>query len=421
MSLKKIEKIKKEKIKERLPKDNSTKRIKIKIVGIGGGGGNIIKELSRKLDFSSNKIDFVAVNTDIQALEALGKDLKKVSFGEGETRGLGTGRDIALGRMIAEAEEKKIKSIFSDAKDLYILVASLGGGTGTGSIPVFSKIAKELNLTTLGIFTLPFNFEGKEKIKDSQKAIEEAKANLNAVLTIPNEKIFKIVEDDVPFNSALDIVNLQLAKSLQGLLNTVYSSGLINIDWADIKTTIEGVDQNAYLNTVQAKIGGDLNAFTMELLNNKLVDYDFSRSANVLFNIEGGKDLSMQQLALISEKIHELAPEARIIFGLTQNSKLKNEIRATVLATGTSKKKEKKSEKKKKIVKVKKEKKVEIKKVKKEKPKKPDTIEEELKELEVEINRRNAVEIKKAEEDARKKEDEEDNIFEIPAFLRKKK
>ncbi|HOI60139.1 MAG TPA: cell division protein FtsZ [Candidatus Pacearchaeota archaeon] len=410
--------------KTKVLKDNSTKRIKIKIIGIGGGGGNIIKELSKKLDFSSNKIDFVAVNTDVQALETLPNTLKKISFGETKTRGLGTGRDVLLGKSIAEEEEKKIKNIFSDGKDLYILVASLGGGTGTGAVPVFSKIAKELNLTTLGIFTLPFNFEGKDRIKESQKAIEEAQASLNAVLVIPNERIFRFVEDNIPFNGALNVINEQLAKSLQGLLTTVYSSGLINIDWADIRTTIEGVNQRAYLNTVQAKLTDDLSQFTKSLLNNELVQYDFSKSTNVLFNIEGGKNLSMQQLAMISEKIHELAPEARIIFGLTQNAKLKNEIRATVLATGIIKKEE---EKKPVVKKVKKEKKVENKNQKK-KTKTPkekiDEIEEELKELEdlgVEINRRNAVEVKKAEEEARKKEEEDEDIFEIPTFLRKKK
>lgn len=390
-------------------KDNSTKRIKIKIVGVGGGGGNIIKELSKKLDFSSNKIDFLAVNTDVQALETIPNNLKKISIGESRTKGLGTGRDVVLGRTIAEEEEKKIKSIFSDGRDLYILVASLGGGTGTGAVPVFSKIAKELNLTTLGIFTLPFKFEGKDRIKESQKAIEEAQASLNAVLVIPNEGIFKLVEDNIPFNGALNVINDQLAKSLQGLMTTIYSSGLINIDWADIKTTINGVNQRAYLNTVQAKLTDDLSQFTKSLLSNGLVQYDFSKSENVLFNIEGGKNLSMQQLAMISEKIHEIAPEARIIFGLTQNSKLKNEIRATVLATGTVKEEKKPVVKKKKT---------------KTKPKIDKKIEEELKELEelgVEVKRRNAVEVKKAEEEARKKEDEDEDIFEIPAFLRKKK
>ena len=251
-------------------------------------------------------------------------------------------------------------------------------------------------------------------MRDSQKAIEEAQANLNAVLVMPNERIFKFAEESIPFNGALNVINDQLAKSLQGLLNTVYFSGLINIDWADIKTTIEGANQRAYLNTVQAKITDDLSAFTKDLLNNQLISYNFSESTNVLFNIEGGKNLSMQQLALISEKIHELAPDARIIFGLTQNSKLKNEIRATVLATGEVKKEEKKKQKSKPKSKPKKE--VSKKKIK--------TIEDDLKELEelgVEINRRNAIEIKKAEEDAIKKENEEEDIFEIPAFLRKKK
>jgi len=409
MSNQKKPKIKK--VVKEAPKDNSTKKIKIKIIGVGGGGGNIIKELSKKLDFSSNKIDFTAINTDVQALETLPSNLKKISFGEGETKGLGTGRDVLLGKRVAEAEEKKIKNVFSDKKDLYVLVSSLGGGTGTGAIPVFSKIAKELNLTTLGIFTLPFSFEGKDRMREAQKAIEEAELNLNAVLILPNEKIFKFIKDDIPFNSALDVINDQLAKSLQGLLSTVYSSGLINIDWADIRATIEGSKQRAYLNTVQIKLTDDLNLFAKNLLSNELIDYDFTKSTNVLFNIEGGKNLSMKQLAFISEKIHELAPEAKIIFGLTQNPKLKNEIRATVLATGSNKKEEKPV-----ILKKKKEEKPAI--IKKKK------VEEELKELEdlgVEINRRNAVEIKKAEEEALKKETEEEDIFEIPAFLRKKK
>lgn len=411
--------------------DASTKKIRIKIIGIGGGGGNIIKELSKKLDFSSNKIDFLAINTDMQALEALPKSLKKLSFGEKETLGLGTGRDIKLGEEIASKEENKINKIFSDNKDLYIFVSSLGGGTGTGSIPVFSRIARELNLTTLGIFTLPFNFEGKEKMREAQRAIERARVNLNATLVLPNERIFKKVDEDIPFNSALNIINDLLANSLQGLLNTVYSSGLINIDWADIRTTIEGGNKMAYLNMTRAKLSEDLEDFTERLLKNKIIDYDFSTSTNILFNIEGGKELSMKQLALISKKISEFAPNAKIIFGLSQNSKFKNEIRATVLATGILKekkpvakikekpkeKKEEKPQKKKKEIQKPKEK-------KEEKKPKIEQIEKELKELEemgVEINRRNAVEIKKAEEEARKKEEEEEDIFEIPAFLRKKK
>ncbi len=367
---------------------NSTKRVKIKIIGIGGGGGNIVKELSKKLDFSSTRLDFCAVNTDMQALHVLPDNLKKLSLGKEETKGLGTGRDVNLGKKIAEKEEEKIKSLFSDEKDLYILISSLGGGTGTGFVPVFSKIAKEKNATTLGIFTLPFNFEGKDRIKDSEKAIMSAETDLNAVLVIPNEKIFKLVDESIPFTDALNVINDQLAKSLQGLLNTIYLSSLINIDWADIKRTISNGNKRAYLNTKQGKIKEDLDNFAKELLNNELVSYNFKDSENVLFNIEGGKNLSMQELSLISEKIHELAEDAEIIFGLTKNLKLKDEVRATVLATG--KQKEEKPKKKK----------------KKTKPT---------------VKRRSGVEIKKAKEEEIKKEEDDEKFFDVPAFLRKKK
>ncbi len=195
-------------------KDNSTKRVRIKIIGIGGGGGNIVKELSKKLNFSKTRVEFIVVNTDKQALNTLPENLKKVSFGEAETKGLGTGRDVLLGKKIAEAEVEKVKTIFLDDKDLYIVIASLGGGTGTGFAPVFSKVAKELNATTIGIFTLPFNFEGKGKRKEGDKALKEAESSLNASIVIPNEKIFKLVELNTPFNEALDVVNNHLAESL---------------------------------------------------------------------------------------------------------------------------------------------------------------------------------------------------------------
>ncbi len=372
-------------------KDNSTKRVRIKIIGIGGGGGNIVKELSKKLNFSKTRVEFVAVNTDKQALNTLPENLKKISFGEAETKGLGTGRDVLLGKKIAEAEVEKVKTIFLDDKDLYIVIASLGGGTGTGFAPVFSKVAKELNATTIGIFTLPFNFEGKGKRKEGDKALKEAESSLNASIVIPNEKIFKLVELNTPFNEALDVVNNHLAESLQGLLNTIYSSGLINIDWADIKTTIKGTNKKAYLNTMQAKLTDDLNAFTKKLLNSDLVVYDFKESSNVLFNIEGGKKISMQELTIISEKIHDLAENAKIIFGLTQKPKLKDEIIATVLATGGIKPKKKK------------------------KPK------ENIEDLNVDVNRRSGIEIKKIKEEKLKKEMEEEDYFEIPTFIRNRK
>lgn len=414
MKKKLVKKVKKvEKKKEKKAPVVATKRVKIKIVGIGGGGGNIVKELSKKLGgFSSSKIDFIAINTDIQALSSLPRKLKTLAIGQAQTAGMGTGRDVSLGEKIAMEEGEKIKkTLFTDDKDLYIFISSLGGGTGTGATPVISKMAKSLGMTTLGIFTLPFNFEGREKMKQAHRALDLIKENFNATLVLPNEKIFKIVEEDVSFNNALNLLNDQLANALEGLLSTVYSSGLINIDWADIKTTLEGSKKIAYLNTTKTKASQELDEFAKALLENKLLDYNFGNSTNVLFNIEGGKNLSMQQLAKISEHIHSLAPNAKIIFGLCQNNKLKNEIRATVLATGAVKEKVEKPKPKKKKPK----KKEEIKKEEIKQPEKKEKLKKEKK-----LIRRNALEVKAVKEKEREKEEEDENILEVPAFLRNK-
>jgi cell division protein FtsZ len=392
------------------------KRVKIKVIGIGGGGGNIIAELLKKLkDFSAQKIEFVALNTDNQALKSLPKTLKTISFGNKLTRGLGTGRDAELGEKAAREDIEKIKSLFSDDKDLYIFISSLGGGTGTGATPVLTKMAEEMGLNTLGIFTTPFSFEGKKKMDMSVKALERIKDNLNAFMVLPNEKIFSLTKEEVSFTDSLNLLNDKLAESLEGLLRTVYSPGLINIDWADIKTILEGKRKIAYLNFTKGKSNQTAEDISKNLLKNPILEYRFENADNVMFNIEASKDLSLQLLSQISEKISELAPNAKIIFGLSQNPKLKNEIRVTILATSSEPEKivrTKKVSKKMSTLKTKKHRFVKEKVIKEEK------IEKEEENVEV---RRSALEIKEAEKKEEEAEEEEEKIFEIPAFLRKSK
>jgi len=396
--------------------ESAGKKVKIKVIGIGGGGCNIIAELLKKLkDFSAQKIEFVALNTDNQALRSLPKTLKTISFGNKLTRGLGTGRDEEIGERAAKEDLEKLKSLFSDDKDLYIFISSLGGGTGTGATPVLTKLAEEMGLNTLGIFTTPFSFEGKKKMDMSIKALEKIKDNLNAFMVLPNEKIFSLTKEEVSFSDSLNLLNDKLAESLEGLLRTVYSPGLINIDWADIRTILEGKRKIAYLNFTKGKSNQTAEDISKNLLKNPILEYRFENADNVMFNIEASKDLSLQLLSQISEKISELAPNAKIIFGLSQNPKLKNEIRVTILATSSEE--EKKSKIKKNLKK--KEEKVVLKKVKKHKfqPEKKEIIKEE-ENIEV---RRSALEIKEAEKKAEDEEEEEEKIFEIPAFLRKSK
>ncbi|MDD5098150.1 MAG: cell division protein FtsZ [Candidatus Pacebacteria bacterium] len=407
----KIKKVKEKKKEEKpvvaKPKDNDSeatmRRVKIKVIGVGGGGGNIIAELLRKLkDFSYQKVDFVAVNTDNQALKSLPKALKTFSFGNKLTRGLGTGRDVEIGEKAAKEDIEKIKHLLSDDKDLYIIVSSLGGGTGTGATPIIAKIAEEMGLNTLGIFTTPFAFEGRKKMELSVKALEKIKESLNAFLVLPNEKIFNLTKEEVSFADSLNLLNDKLAESLEGLLRTIYSPGLINIDWADIRTILEGRKKVAYLNFVKAKSSQNAEEIAKLLLKNPILDYKLDNADNVMFNVESGKELSLQLLSQVSEKISEFAPNAKIIFGLSQNPKMKNELKITILATGSEAEKKKKEPKK-------------VKEKKKEKTKKKVIKKEEEKDVEI---RRSALDIKEAEKKEMEKEDEDEKIFEIPAFLR---
>lgn len=410
----KTKEIKKEAVDKPREGDPAGKRVKIKIIGVGGGGGNIIAELLKKLkDFSAQKIEFVALNTDSQALRSLPKTLKTVPFGNKLTRGLGTGRDAEIGERAAREDLEKLKTLFSDDKDLYIFVSSLGGGTGTGATPVLTKMAEEMGLNTLGIFTTPFSFEGKKKMDMSVRALERIKDNLNAFMVLPNEKIFSLTKEEVSFSDSLNLLNDKLAEALEGLLRTVYSPGLINIDWADIRTIIEGKRKIAYLNFTKGKSNQTAEDISKNLLKNPILEYRFENADNVMFNIEASKDLSLQLLSQISEKISELAPNAKIIFGLAQNPKLKNEIRVTILATSSEGEK---------VVKAKKAKKTEAvpKAKKKVKAAKPEAPKEEKKEEDVHV-RRSALEIKEAEKKEEEAEEEEEKIFEIPAFLRKSK
>lgn len=408
---------------------DTIKRIKIRIVGVGGGGGNIVAEISKRLkDFSLQKIDFIAANTDSQALRSLNKNIKKFPFGQKLTRGLGAGRDVLLGERAAREDFEKIKNLFSEERDLYIVISSLGGGTGTGASPIFTKALSDMGLPVLGIFTMPFAFEGKKKIDDAHAALEKMKENLNAYMVLPNEKIFGLAKEEISFTDSLNLLNNRLAISLDGLLRAIYSPGLINIDWADIKTILEGKRKLAYLNVVKGKANQNLDEFIKSIFKNPILESQFANAENVLFNIDGSKELSLQTLAAISEKINELSPNAKIIFGLNQSPKMKNEIKVTILATGSNEKKPLFRVKQKIVAPVN----AERAKIKTGTPllkKESKTLEEVENILKKDINkeqeeaeqkiRRTALEAKEVERKRLEKEEESEKIFEIPAFLRK--
>lgn len=427
------------------PIEKSTSSTKIKIIGIGGGGSSIISEISTTL----KRVDFIATNTDKRALASLEKKIKTFQFGEKVTGGLGTGMNPELGRTAALEEKEKIKKIL-EGYDLCIFVSCLGGGTGSGATPVFTKIAKDLGIITYGIFTLPFNFEGSRKVDIATEALNESRDNLNAITILPNENIFKIIDKKTPLKNALSLINKNLSESLQGLIEMLYDHGLINIDFADLRTILKEKKSLAYLSTGFIDTTKGSEDIVKDLVSSPFYSYSITRASGIVFNITGGSNLSLKDVSLISEGISERTEKKRIIFGVSQNRALGDKIKITLLAMGCCwdsifiEDKGKKPQKK--IKKSGKSKSLKIKVNKKnglvdQKTKKKETADRKkevvnpvkdnqketrknknnpTKKREVSINvRKSAIQIKKESEDIEKEILENDNQWETPAFLRK--
>lgn len=347
--------------------EEGIKKTKIRVIGIGGGGGSIVAEIAVKM----KKASFVVANTDLQALKTSGRKVSRFQFGQSFTQGLGTGMNAELGKEAALSEKDKIKKL-CQGQDLCIIVACLGGGTGSGAAPIFAKISKSLGNLTYGIFTMPFKFEGEKKMEIARESLKKIKNHLNALSIIPNERVFQIIDKDTPLKQALSIINKNLTESLEGLIETIYEPGLINIDFADFKAILEGWGRLTYLNTVEIpRKGSSTKDLINQVLNSSLYPYTIQGAKGVLFNIAGEKNLSLSEVNQISKSISELVnPEAKIIFGISQSQKYSDTIKTTLLATGCgmkifSQKPKKAKKRKKKVVK-----KVPVIEEKKEKPKK---------------------------------------------------
>ena len=248
------------------------------------------------------------------------------------TGGLGTGMDPVLGEEAAKAEKDRIRDLF-DGQDLIIFISCLGGGLGSGASPVFAKLAKTSGALTYGIFTLPFKFEGDKKIEIAKSSLKQMESDLNAFSVIPNERIFQIIERSAPLKKALSGINKSLTESLQSLIGIVYKPGLINIDFADIKTVFEGRGKLTYLNSYEF-IKEEENSIIEKVINSPLYPYGIQGAKGVMINISGQKDLSLTQVSEISKAISDKAYKgARIIFGVSKTGP-GTRLRVSLIATG---------------------------------------------------------------------------------------
>ena len=458
MTKNKVKKVSKKPVVTEFPAEALFKA-RIKVIGIGGGGGSIVSEIGRSLE----KAHFVVADTDIRALKKK-SGIKYFWFGEEQTHGLGTGVNVDLARQAAESAREKISANFKD-QDIVIFIASLGGGLGSGATQVFAEAAREFGGITFGIFTMPFKFEGKNKQRIALNALKSLRKVLNVSLVIPNEKIFKIIDANTAITNAFSIVNKSLIESLESLIDLIYNPGIINIDFADLRTILRGVGNTAFLNTVEESGKDRAEKICHTVMHNVLLQDSRFDAEKILFNIAGSENLSMFEVEKISSHISNLNPKAKIIFGISKNPKLNNKIKTTILMTGgqmkeeiqpaeTEKKPEpigfEKPKAEKKKDKPAEKPKIKNKLKKKVKPKKPAEKKEtelilpvpafeipnvvapilnqnklEIVNVDTDLGkkaiRRSGLEIRKAEEQAEKKRIEQEKEWEIPAFLRKVK
>jgi len=308
----------------------------IKVVGIGGGGNNAI---NRMIDAGLKGVEFIAVNTDAQALY-LSKADKKIQIGEKLTKGLGAGANPEIGRKAAE-ESKDIMEEALQGADMIFITAGMGGGTGTGAAPVVAEISKSLGILTVGVVTKPFTFEGKKRQANAEMGINDIKNNVDTLITIPNDRLLSIAEKKTSMIDAFRMADDVLRQGVQGISDLIAVPGLINLDFADVRTIM--------LNTGLAHMGigrgsGEGRAIeaAKQAISSPLLETSIEGAKGVLLNITGGANLCLLEINEAAELIASVAdPEANIIFGAVIDEKLQDEIIITVIATGFDKDKEK--------------------------------------------------------------------------------
>jgi len=311
-------------IKDTVP---SPRKIKIRVIGLGGGGGAIVSEMASSL----RGVSFVAADTDLKTSKKLKRGVKFFQFGEKITGGLGTGLNPDLAQKAAQEAKEKIARLFASC-DLVILVGALGGGVASGASSVFAEVAEAQKTIAMGIFTLPFSFEGEKKTRLAKKALEVLEEKLSGVLVVPNERIFLLVDKKTPLKKSLSLLNQTFALWLSDLLSVIIKPGLINIDFADLKTILEKRGKKLFFG--QGTAQGPLRA--EEVVKN-IFQSPFTEGAprnvkRILFNITGGKDLGLKEIEAISNNIAALNPKAKIIFGITEAPSFQGRVKILLLA-----------------------------------------------------------------------------------------
>ena len=301
----------------------------IKVIGVGGAGNNAV---NRMIEAGIKGVDFIAVNTDRQALQK-SKASAKIQIGEKITRGLGAGANPDIGAQSAEENKSEIAETLRGA-DMVFVTAGMGGGTGTGAAPIVAQSAKEMGILTIGVVTKPFTFEGKKRLSQAERGIESLKGKVDALVVIPNDKLLQIIDRKTSINDAFRMADDVLRQGVQGISDLIAVTGTVNLDFADVKTIMKDTGM-AHMGIGRASGENRAEDAAKQAIQSPLLETSIEGARGVIINITGGNDLGLQEANTAAELVQRsVDPEANIIFGVVTDENLGDEISITVIATG---------------------------------------------------------------------------------------
>ena len=303
--------------------------VNIKVVGVGGGGNNVV---NRMVKTGTKGVDFIAVNTDKQAL-AVSSATYKIQIGEKLTNGQGAGSDPEVGRKSAEENRTQISKALEDA-DMVFITAGMGGGTGTGAAPIVADIAKELGVLTVGVVTKPFRFEGMRRMKQAEGGITELRNKVDSLVIIPNERLKLATDQKITMVNAFEIADDVLQQAVQSISDLIKNTGFINLDFADVSAVMKDAGR-AHMGVGRAAGKNKAAEAATMAISSPLLETSINGAKGVLINVTGSMDIGLEEVETAANLVQEAAhPEANIIFGAAFDDTLEDELRVTVIATG---------------------------------------------------------------------------------------
>jgi len=313
--------------------DNAPQSAVIKVIGVGGGGGNAVQHM---VDKAVEGVDFICANTDAQALKNLSAKTM-LQLGTSVTKGLGAGANPELGREAALEDRDRLAEIMQGA-DMIFITAGMGGGTGTGGAPVVAEVARELGILTVAVVTKPFAFEGRKRSQLAEAGIAELAAHVDSLITIPNEKLLDVMGEDTPLLEAFNAVDDVLLGAVQGIADLIIRPGIMNVDFADVRTVMSEMGI-AMMGTGEASgQSRAMDAAKAAIQSQLLEDIDFHGARGILVNIASGSNISLGEFAEVGATIEEYASEnATIVVGTVIDETMTDQMRVTIVATGLGK------------------------------------------------------------------------------------